>query len=485
MDAAYDPTAAQQQQQPVKGRTLAEAVAAEGQQQLLINHRVLPAAELARAAALARQQQQQQQQMTPSASNHSAAGAAGPAAVEQAAADTALAGATAGIDADMTPAAAPAASEEDLQQYEHDDPMTAAAEAAAEQLGSLQTDEPADVDMLPAQQELSTKLQAQLLPPPMQQQQQQQQLGQQRQEQLCPDPAPAADAASQGQLVAQAAAARDVVYSQGIELAANLHNADQQDVTAAATALGEGCTCCGQASEQVHIAPVEAPAGVQSVTQDVSQQAVQQTSSNSSSSRPTAADQQYHRHCHPAAEVALAAATEGPAAANESAAAAAADVPSAEEALLFEGLDDVLKEKLQQAGQLVQQLVQQSRDSTAAIQDGVASTAGEQQQQQQAVAVLEALQDVLRNLAEHPNEPRYRRLRCNNAAFHRRLGRFPAARQLLVLAGFAEQQQQQQWDGQPSAPGLSDPVLVYVRDDPGLVWLVLSVVRQALEKVSC
>jgi hypothetical protein len=123
---------------------------------------------------------------------------------------------------------------------------------------------------------------------------------------------------------------------------------------------------------------------------------------------------------------------------------AAAGGWSQEDAAAFEGLDSVLVSKMQQAGQLVQQL----------------SGSGE---------ALATLADVLGNLAAHPQEPRYRRLRCNNAAFHRRLGRYPAARQLLLLAGFAEQQ-----------PG-EDSVLVYVRDDPGLLWMVLSAVRGALQ----
>jgi hypothetical protein len=490
IDAVYDPTAApppppQQQQQPARGRTLAKAAAAEGQQQLLTNHRVLPASELARAAALARQQQQQQQQQQLAASSDQQPGTVATGHAPSAAAEPALAGATGHLSGDMAAAAAAAAaagSEEDLQQYEHDDPMTAAAEAAAERLGSLQTNEPADVDMLPTQQDVLTQSQAQLPSPPspsQQQGQQQQHLDpnqQLPQQQWC--------AASQGQSAAAAAAAAAgfAFDTLSVEQAASCHKADQQDVTAAAAAAREeGCTCCGEPSAEVHMAPAETPAVSQSVMQEASQEAVHKPRS----SRGTAEDQP---HCHPAAADGLAAATEGSAAANGSAVAdAAAGAASAEEALLFEGLDDVLKGKLQQAGQLVQQLVQQSGDGAATNTQGDAASTGvqqqQQQQQQQVAAVLEALQDVLRNLAQHPSESRCRRLRCNNATFHRRLGRFPAARQLLVLAGFAEQQQQQQaFDGLPSAP---EPVLVYVRDDPGLVWLVLSVVRQALEQVSC
>jgi hypothetical protein len=88
-------------------------------------------------------------------------------------------------------------------------------------------------------------------------------------------------------------------------------------------------------------------------------------------------------------------------------------------------------------------------------------------------------------LAQHSDEPKFKRLRCSNAAFQRKLG-FPAAVKLLVLAGFAEKQLVWQQAASPAvqggsqaagAAGVPEPVLVYARHDPGLLWLVLSVVK--------
>lgn len=117
----------------------------------------------------------------------------------------------------------------------------------------------------------------------------------------------------------------------------------------------------------------------------------------------------------------------------------------------YVSVDDVVSQKLQQAQVLLQQLQQQANSSSQ--------------------QTLQALEDVLSSITQHPKEQRYRRLRCGNAAFQRRLGQYPAAIQLLLLSGFAEQQLQWQGDGKP------ETVLVYVREDPGLLWLVLSAIR--------
>jgi hypothetical protein len=419
IEAAYTPAAPVQQQQPARGRTLAAAAAAEGQQQLL-HHRVLAAPELAHAAALARaQQQQQQQQQGLSAEDWRATLNRGQ-AIPAAAMDTAAAPAGPGSsDALASPAAAAAA---DLQQYEHDDPATAAAEAAAERLGSLQ---PGDEDVLPPNEHVHQPQAGALSGRPQSQQQRQQQEHGNGSHMLADQ-----QAAAVGTLV-------DAFGSQGLATEVPQQEEQQHDLHE------QRCGCCQRqdASDALPAAAVGAAAAATAAPAEPVQCA-------DAAGNGAAKD-----HTAPAAAAPEASQHVG-----------SIEVWSAEDAAAFEGLDAVLLGKMQQAGQLIQQLVQQS------------SSGGLQQQR----VAVETLAGVLVNLAEHPKEPRYRRLRYNNAAFQRKLGRFPAARQLLLLAGFAEQQQQQQ---QQHTGGVSEAVLVYVRDDPGLLWLVLSVVREALQKL--
>jgi hypothetical protein len=423
IQAAYTPAASVEQHQPARGRTLAAAAAAEGQQ--LLNHRVLAAPELARAAAMARaqqQQQQQQQQQGLSAEDWRAAlnrgQAISAAAMDSAGAGVASAGpGSSGASASSVAAASASAAAADLQQYEHDDPVTAAAEAAAERLGSVQ---PGDEDMLPPGKHVQQPKAGTLsVGPPLQQQQQQQQL----------------HGLGSHMLADQQAAAVctlvDAFGSQGLATEVLQQQEKQHYLNE------QGCGCCQQ--QDALPAPAGSGAGA---------------AAGSGAGHPmqcdAAGNSVVQDHTAPAA-----AAPEAGQHANS------IESWSAEDAAAFEGLDFVLVRKMQQAGQLIQQLVQQS------------SSSGLHQQR----VALETLAGVLVNLAEGPKEPRYRRLRYSNAAFQRKLGRFSAARQLLLLAGFAELQQQQQ------TGGVSEAVLVYVRDDPGLVWLVLSVVREALQKL--
>lgn len=83
----------------------------------------------------------------------------------------------------------------------------------------------------------------------------------------------------------------------------------------------------------------------------------------------------------------------------------------------------------------------------------------------------------LQNALSQPQEQKFRRLRRDNTAFQNRAGRFPAALQLLHLAGFNTTDQQQQQ--QQSASVASGGVLALQRDDPGLLWLVLSAITAA------
>ena len=89
--------------------------------------------------------------------------------------------------------------------------------------------------------------------------------------------------------------------------------------------------------------------------------------------------------------------------------------------------------------------------------------------QEEASTALQALQTILRNALNAPQDDRYRRLRPRNPAFARRLGRFPQALEVLHVAGFHE-----------AVRGSDDPVLALQRTDPGLLWLALEAVQTAM-----
>ena len=89
--------------------------------------------------------------------------------------------------------------------------------------------------------------------------------------------------------------------------------------------------------------------------------------------------------------------------------------------------------------------------------------------QEEASTALLALQTILRNALNAPQDDRYRRLRPRNPAFARRLGRFPQAIEVLHVAGFHE-----------DARGNEGPVLSLQRTDPGLLWLALEAVQTAM-----
>ncbi|GLC40533.1 hypothetical protein PLESTM_001084800 [Pleodorina starrii] len=84
---------------------------------------------------------------------------------------------------------------------------------------------------------------------------------------------------------------------------------------------------------------------------------------------------------------------------------------------------------------------------------------------------LDTLETLLGNAVHFPTEDRYRQVRLGNGAFRRRVGRLPGGVELLRVAGFVEE-----------GSG-AEAVLRLRRNDPGLVWLALSVVREAREQV--
>ncbi len=106
------------------------------------------------------------------------------------------------------------------------------------------------------------------------------------------------------------------------------------------------------------------------------------------------------------------------------------------------------------------------REAERAARDLKAAASSEEE----ASTALQTLSMILRNALNAPQDDRYRRLRPRNAAFSRRLGRFPQALEVLHVAGF-QQAAQQNGD---------DPVLALDRSDPGLLWLALEAVQTAM-----
>ena len=85
----------------------------------------------------------------------------------------------------------------------------------------------------------------------------------------------------------------------------------------------------------------------------------------------------------------------------------------------------------------------------------------------QAPEALQTLAQVLQN-ALSSQEDKFRRLREQNPAFHRRAGQWPAAGEVLQAAGFVRQ-------------AAGEPMWVLQRNDPGLLWLALSAVQEGLQ----
>ena len=69
---------------------------------------------------------------------------------------------------------------------------------------------------------------------------------------------------------------------------------------------------------------------------------------------------------------------------------------------------------------------------------------------------------AMQNILDHPTEAKYRRVRLANPTYSARAGQFPSSRELLRLAGFSVD---------------TDDSLNLTRNDPGLLWLAVSVLR--------
>ncbi|XP_050381147.1 uncharacterized protein LOC126798275 [Argentina anserina] len=84
----------------------------------------------------------------------------------------------------------------------------------------------------------------------------------------------------------------------------------------------------------------------------------------------------------------------------------------------------------------------------------------------QAVAVLQTLFKIIRNVLEHPGESKYRRLRKANPMIQKNVANYKAAMEFLFLIGFNE--------NVVDEIGRAETYLVLKRDDPGLLWLAKS-----------
>ncbi|KAK7823098.1 ubiquitin and wlm domain-containing metalloprotease [Quercus suber] len=85
----------------------------------------------------------------------------------------------------------------------------------------------------------------------------------------------------------------------------------------------------------------------------------------------------------------------------------------------------------------------------------------------EAAAVLQTLFKIIRNVIEHPNEMKYRRLRKANPIIERNIANYKAAMEILTLIGFNE-------DVVSDEIGKAEAYIVLKRNDPGLLWLAKS-----------
>ncbi|KAJ3707434.1 hypothetical protein LUZ61_011139 [Rhynchospora tenuis] len=85
----------------------------------------------------------------------------------------------------------------------------------------------------------------------------------------------------------------------------------------------------------------------------------------------------------------------------------------------------------------------------------------------EASAVLQTLSKIIRNVIEHPNEVKFRKLRKANPQFQRNVANYTAAMEVLKMVGFSE-------DVIADEFGRAETYIVLKRNDPGLLWLAKS-----------
>ncbi|XP_031380035.1 uncharacterized protein LOC116195184 [Punica granatum] len=91
----------------------------------------------------------------------------------------------------------------------------------------------------------------------------------------------------------------------------------------------------------------------------------------------------------------------------------------------------------------------------------------------EASRVLQTLVKIIRNVMEHPNEMKYKRLRKSNPIIQRNVANYKAAMEIMSLIGFNE-------DIILDDTGKAETYLVLKRNDPGLLWLAKSSIETVL-----
>eukprot|EP00262_Sarcandra_glabra_P008384 TRINITY_DN21903_c0_g1_i1.p1 TRINITY_DN21903_c0_g1~~TRINITY_DN21903_c0_g1_i1.p1 ORF type:complete len:765 (-),score=162.79 TRINITY_DN21903_c0_g1_i1:190-2484(-) len=90
-----------------------------------------------------------------------------------------------------------------------------------------------------------------------------------------------------------------------------------------------------------------------------------------------------------------------------------------------------------------------------------------------ATSVLQTLFKIIRNVIEHPDEMKFRRLRKANPLFQRNVASYKAAMDVLLAVGFHE-------DVASDGIGRTESYLVLKRNDPGLLWLAKSSLEECI-----
>lgn len=86
---------------------------------------------------------------------------------------------------------------------------------------------------------------------------------------------------------------------------------------------------------------------------------------------------------------------------------------------------------------------------------------------------IQTLFKIIKNVVEHPNDIKYKRLRKSNPHFQRSVANYKAAMEVLELIGFCE-------DVISDEIGHAETYLVLKRNDPGLLWLAKSSLEVSL-----
>ncbi|CAL5001394.1 unnamed protein product [Urochloa decumbens] len=91
----------------------------------------------------------------------------------------------------------------------------------------------------------------------------------------------------------------------------------------------------------------------------------------------------------------------------------------------------------------------------------------------EADSAIQTLFKIIKNVIEHPNDIKYKRLRKSNPHFQRSVANYKAAMEVLELIGFCE-------DVVSDEIGRAETYLVLKRNDPGLLWLAKSSLEVSL-----